>query len=93
MIIACDFDGTLYRNGELNAGLISRLRQAQRKGDTVILWTCREGRTLQDAFAMLAAAGFRPDYVNRNAPEAIRRMGHDSRKIFADIYIDDKASR
>ena len=42
---------------------------------------------------MLAAAGFRPDYVNRNAPEAIRRMGHDSRKIFADIYIDDKASR
>lgn len=91
MIIAVDYDGTLYANGMANAGLIGRLRAAQRRGDIVILWTCREGNSLREALALLERVGFRPNYVNRNAPEGIVRMGHDSRKVFADLYIDDKA--
>ena len=46
-----------------------------------------------EAVRMLNEAGFAPHWINRNAPEGIRRMGHDSRKIFADVYIDDKAMR
>ena len=32
------------------------------------------------------------DAVNENLPEAIKRFGGDSRKIFADEYIEDKAN-
>lgn len=93
MIIAVDFDGTLYINGKTNTALIEQLRQSQAAGNAVILWTCREGSSLREATRILRRAGFVPNGVNCNAPEGIRRMGHDSRKIFADIYIDDKAMR
>ena len=93
MIIAVDYDDTLAHEGQPNLPLIARLLGAQRQGHTVILWTCREGKTLQEALDLLARHGFRPNLVNRNAPEAIRYAGHDSRKIFADLYIDDKAVR
>lgn len=90
MIVAVDYDGTLEAGGKLNLPLIARLRAAQRRGDTVILWTCREGKRLQEALLALRGAGFRPQYVNANAPAAIRMLGHDPRKIYADLYIDDK---
>lgn len=91
MIIAVDYDDTLVRGDEPNMPLIYRLIGAQRHGDTVILWTCREGRSLAEAMSVLLRCGFRPNLVNQNAPEAIRHAGHDTRKIYADIYIDDKA--
>ena len=90
MIIAVDFDGTLYNGKETNVMLIARLKAAQRQGSTVILWTCREGPSLAEALSILAGAGFRPSLVNSNAPEVILRTGRDTRKIFADVYIDDK---
>lgn len=93
MIIAVDFDGTLYNNGAINSALIGKLRAAQRGGTTVILWTCREGKTLQEAVSILHRCGFKPNYINTNAPQAIAQMGHDSRKVYADIYIDDKANK
>ena len=92
MIIAVDYDGTLFDAGKLNHSLIAQLRNAQRGGDTVILWTCREGKTLAEALSTLHRAGFYPSFINCNAPETIRRLHHDSRKIFADLYIDDKAA-
>jgi hypothetical protein len=30
------------------------------------------------------------DYINQNAPENIIEYENDGRKIFADVYIDDK---
>lgn len=93
MIIAVDFDGTLQINGTANIGLIQRLRQAQRRGDTVILWTCREGNRLAEALLFLQRNGFRPNYVNSNCPDAIARLKGDPRKIFADVYIDDKSAK
>lgn len=93
MIIAVDYDGTLERNGMMNRALISRLKAAQRNGDAVILWTCREGKSLMDALRALKSSGFVPNAVNENAPEGIRRLGYNSRKILADVYIDDKAAR
>ena len=93
MIIAVDFDGTLQIGNEPNAALIGKLKRAQANGDIVILWTCRDGKSLAEAMAFLHRAGFRPNYVNCNCPEGIRRMGRDSRKIFADVYIDDKSAK
>ena len=92
MIIAVDFDGTLcYSNKIPNMALISRLRLEQSRGNTVILWTGREGQSLKSALDFLRKNAFIPNFVNQNSPEAIKRLGRDCRKIFADIYIDDKA--
>lgn len=93
MIIAVDYDGTLEINGEINFNLISRLKAAQRSGTHVILWSCREGNSLVEAVRKLNQAGFFPNRINDNMPESIKRLGYNSRKIIADVYIDDKAAR
>lgn len=92
MIIAVDFDGTVQLPDKSpNIKLIASLRAAQRRGDTVILWTSREGKSLYKALAFCRENGLLPNYANQNAPQAVAVLGHDSRKIYADIYIDDKA--
>ena len=53
-IIAVDFDGTLcYSNwpelGEPNLPLIEYLKAWQKKGNKLILWTCRAGDALDNA--------------------------------------------
>ena len=93
MIIAVDYDGTLYSRNAVNLPLISQLRAAQRQGHTVILWTCREGESLREALSVLRSYGFIPNYANQNAPAAVQQLRRDSRKIFADVYIDDKSQR
>lgn len=90
LIIAVDYDGTLYRNSKLNRDLIARLIYEQRKGNVIILWTCREGKSLDDAILNLRKGGFKPNYVNTNCPAGISMLGRNARKVFADIYIDDK---
>lgn len=90
MIFAVDYDGTLSTGSGMNMNLISRLKVEQRRGNIVILWTCREGRSLKEALLALKKVGFSPNFVNCNAPQAVRAMGHDSRKVLADVYIDDK---
>lgn len=92
-IIAVDYDGTLEVRGKMNLPLMDRLVREQRRGAQVILWTCREGKSLLEAVEKLARCGFTPNLVNRNHPAAIRELGHDSRKVFADLYVDDKNSR
>lgn len=93
MIIAVDFDGTIMKGGAPNIPLINRLKAEQRCGNIVILWTCRCGENLMEALKFMNSYGIRPNYVNANAPEMIMKYGTDSRKIFADVYIDDKAVR
>lgn len=95
-IIAVDFDGTLCRDefpqiGTANDSLICRLKEHRMQGDRVILWTCRVGGRLQEAIAFCRARGLEFDAVNENLPEVIEQFGGDSRKIFADIYIDDRS--
>lgn len=90
MIIAVDFDGTLSVSGKANLPLINRLKQEQRRGNIVILWTCRERERLAEAVLFLRQHGFVPNYINQNARETLKRFGHDTRKVYADVYIDDK---
>ena len=95
--IAVDFDGTLCENrypkiGEPNTELIRQLIEEQEAGAELILWTCRGGEMLKAAVAWAKKQGLRFDYVNRNTRERIRAYKSDSRKISADIYIDDRAA-
>lgn len=96
-IIAVDFDGTLCVNnypdiGEPNEKLIEYLRNvsANGAGAKLILWTCRTGELLQNAIDWCSERLLYFDAVNENLPEIIEWMGGDSRKIYADEYIDDR---
>ena len=94
-IIAVDFDGTLCENkwpeiGEPNKELIAYLKKRQEAGDKLILWTCRVGEVRDAAVAWSAEQGLIFDAVNENLPEVLEWMGGDTRKIFANEYIDDR---
>lgn len=94
-IIAVDFDGTLCENkwpeiGAPNETLINYLKEEQRNGSKVILWTCRAGKILENAINWSKEHGIIFDAINENLPEVLDWMGGDSRKIYADVYIDDR---
>ena len=101
MIIAVDFDGTLCENrwpdiGQSNDKLINKLINLQLAGHEVILWTMRthviteSGRDLlQEAVDWCIAKGLVFDGINKPSPENVMQFGDNSRKIYADIYIDD----
>ena len=92
-IIAVDFDNTLSLDnhwpyiGEPNLPLISFLHDAQVKGYGIVLWTCREGQLLDEAVAWCKKLGLEFDAINEN-PDYV---GWKSRKVVADMYIDDRA--
>lgn len=94
-IIAVDFDGTLCENkwpeiGEPNNELIAYLKKRQEAGDKLVLWTCRVGKILDNAVAWSAEQGIIFDAVNENLPEMVAFFGTDTKKIFANEYIDDR---
>ena len=96
-IIAVDFDGTLCESawpeiGEAREAVIETVKIAQAAGARLILWTSRTGGRLAEAVAWCAARGLIFDAVNANLPETLERYGGDSRKITADIYLDDRAT-
>ena len=94
-IIAVDFDGTLCENkwpdiGEANYELIAYILGEQLKGSKIILWTCRAEERLEKALEWCEDKGLIFDAVNENLPEVIEAFGGDTRKIYADEYIDDQ---
>lgn len=94
-IIAVDFDGTLCENkwpeiGKPNTELIAYLKERQEAGDKLILWTCRVGEALKNAIDWSAAQGLIFDTINENLPEVIDEFGCNTRKVFANEYIDDR---
>lgn len=97
-IIAVDFDGTLCEEcwpeiGNPNLKLIGELIYRRSLGDKLILWTCRTGLPLAQAIKWCKNYGLSFDAVNENLPEIIEKYGSESRKISADIYIDDKSQK
>lgn len=94
-IIAVDFDGTLCENkwpeiGEANKRVIEYLKKRKADGDNLILWTCRVNSMLSDAVAWCEHHELIFDAVNENLPEIVESFGTDTRKIFANLYIDDR---
>lgn len=95
-IFAVDFDGTLSLGkwpdlGIANFDLFYYLIRERDRGNKVILWTNRSGELLKAAITYCERVGLYFDAVNENLPEIIEAYGGDSRKISADIYIDDRS--
>ena len=92
-IVAVDFDGTLsldsqYPNiGRFNTHLYEALMKLRGIGWSIVLWTCREGKELREAVIWCANNGLEFDAINENPPE----VSFKSRKVVADMYIDDRA--
>lgn len=95
-IIAVDFDNTIAYTQypkiiAPNMRVIEYLRRKKAENAVIILWTCREGEVLECAVEWCKQNDVPIDLVNENFPERIEKYKSDSRKINADIYIDDKA--
>ena len=89
--IAFDFDGTLCVHsypeiGEPIKDNIDLLKIHKKMGNVIIIWTGREGKDLENMIEWLKKYNIPYDYINEN-PEII---GFNARKIFADIYYDDR---
>ncbi len=96
-VIAVDFDGTLCTKkwpkiGEPNRELIGQLIEERKQGTAVVLFSCREKKLLKEAVRWCKEQGLEFDEVNRNIRERVKAYRGDSRKISADIYIDDRAA-
>lgn len=93
-IIAVDADGTLFyepypKCGKPNERLIEWLKECQKHGCKLILWTMREGKPLEDAVEFCGQYGLEFDTVNDNLEEMKQRYNNNPRKIYCDYYLDD----
>lgn len=94
LIIAVDFDGTIVEDaypkiGKSKMFAFKTLEQLQENGHRLILWTYRKGKRLQEAVDFCKENGIEFYAINHSFP------GEDydpevSRKINADIFIDDR---
>lgn len=95
-IYAVDFDGTLAVTRfpeivEPKRKIVAAVKMLKANGHKVILWTSRAGRDLEAAVEWCHGQGLEFDAVNEPLPEQVARWGNDTRKVYADFYIDDKA--
>ncbi len=93
-ILAIDFDGTIVEDAYPKIGkprlfAFETLQRLQEKGHRLILWTYRNGKRLQEAVDFCKENGVEFYAVNKSYPEEILD-GSISRKIHADIFIDDR---
>ena len=96
MTIAVDFDGTIVTHEYPNIGreipfAVQTLKMLQDDGHKLILWTVREGDLLRDAIQWCREKGLEFYAANKDYPEEEEQNNnHFSRKLKADIWIDDR---
>lgn len=96
MTIAVDFDGTIVENKYPQIGkeipfAIETLKKLADEQHRLILWTVREGKFLEEAVEFCRKKGLEFYAVNRDYPEEEKENNnHYSRKLKADIWIDDR---
>jgi len=97
MIISVDFDGVIVEDGyypnvgRLIEGAKETLQYLHDNGHIIIINTCRVDQEAGIARDFLIQNNIKFDYINNNHPTEILKYGKDSRKISADVYIDDKS--
>ncbi|GAA0873221.1 hypothetical protein GCM10009117_23680 [Gangjinia marincola] len=94
LTIAVDFDGTIVENAFPAIGkpilfAFETLKKLQEEGHQLILWTYRHGSKLDEAVDFCKQQGLEFYAVNKSYPE--EEFEQDvSRKIHADLFIDDR---
>lgn len=95
MTIAVDFDGTIVEHKYPAIGreipyAVETLLRLQADRHKLILWTAREGQLLTDAVEFCRSRGLVFYAVNSDVPEDSWRDVSPSRKLKADMFIDDR---
>ncbi len=96
MIIAVDFDGTIVEDKYPAIGneipfATETLKMLIRDHHRLILWSVREGQLLEDAVNWCRERGVEFWAVNKDYPEETTENNqHFSRKLKADLFIDDR---
>ena len=95
MTIAVDFDGTIveHRYPEIGREIpfaIDTLKMLSREGHRLILWSVREGHLLDEAVAWCRERGLEFYAINKDFPEETRKHDNYSRKLKAELFIDDR---
>lgn len=97
LILAVDFDGTLCEHkypeiGKPKKTVIEFVKRRAAKGDKIILWTCRNGKELEEAIAWCYKQGIFLSAVNEDIPEIKNSdFGREkSCKIYCNYFIDDR---
>ncbi len=94
MKIAVDFDGTIVEHrfpkiGKVKLFAFETLLELQKEGHDIILWTFRSGKSLKEALEFCRNHGLVFYSINSSYKgEKINDLV--SRKINADIFIDDR---
>lgn len=93
-IIAVDFDGTIVESRYPKIGkpmmfAFETMKKLQEMGHPLILWTYRSGKYLDEAVEFCRDNGIEFYAVNKSYPEE-EFDESISRKIAADIFIDDR---
>ena len=94
LVIAVDFDGTIVEDaypkiGKSRIFAFETLKRLQNDGHRLILWTYRCGKHLDEAVAFCKENGIEFYAVNQSFPEE-QFDNTKSRKIHADLFIDDR---
>ena len=94
LILAIDFDGTVVEDAYPGIGkpklfAFETLKQLQKEGHRLILWTYRDGKRLDEAVAFCKEHGVEFYAINQSFPEE-QYDATKSRKINADLFIDDR---
>ena len=96
MTIAVDFDGTIVEHRYPKIGTeipfaTQTLRMLIADRHKLILWSVREGKLLEEAVEWCRERGIEFYAVNKDFPEEdLEKNQHFSRKLKADIWIDDR---
>jgi len=95
MNIAVDFDGTIVEHrypviGKPLLFAFETLRELQKRQHNLILWTYRAGKELDEAVAFCEANGVTFYAINKSFPDEVFDEATISRKIHADVFIDDR---
>ena len=93
--LAIDFDGTLVEHKYPKIGkeipfAVDTVKMLHREGYRLILWTVREGPLLDEAVEWCKKRGLSFYAINRNYPEESIQDESYSRKLKADLFIDDR---
>ncbi len=94
MIIAVDFDGTIVEHeypkiGKEKLFAFQTLKQLKAQGHTLLLWTYRAGKSLDEAVEYCKKNGIEFDAINASYPGELLDE-NTSRKVNADLFIDDR---
>ena len=95
MTIAVDFDGTIVEHrypkiGEEIPFATETLKILAKERHKLILWTVREGELLEEAIEWCRQRGVFFYSVNKDYPEEEKSHNGFSRKLKADLFIDDR---